>query len=163
MQNIIKKLTILALIGIIISPFIYSQPKDGLNLRRLEDKLNLTDSQKDQIENLRIKHQKDMVDLKAKLEKARIELREVTADGDFTRSEYLAAHNKMIKMREEIQLAAANHRMDVFDLLDKDQKKIMAEKMKFGKGKKHYFRRGGRDYPCDFDGPGFRERRRMHW
>lgn len=163
MKNIINKAVLLFIVAVFLSSFAYSQPGTGMNLNKLEKKLNLTDAQKDQIENLKIKYQKDMVDLKAKLEKARIEMKEVTSDGDFSRSEYLAAHNKMVKMREEIQLAAANHRMDVFDLLDKDQKKIMAEKMKFGEKQKHSFKRGGRDCPCDFDGPRFRERKRIHW
>lgn len=163
MQNLIKKLAVLAVIVTVISPFIFSQPKVGLNLKRLGDKLNLTDAQKDQIENLRIKHQKDMVDLKAKLEKARIEMREVTGNGDFTRNEYLAAHNKLTKIREEVQLANTNHRMDVLEIMNKDQRKILSEERKFDGKRQKFMKRGWRDCPCDFDGPGFRERRRIHW
>ena len=161
MKNIVKKVTLVVLIAAFISPLAFSQPGEGWNMKRLESKLNLTDAQKDQIEKLRLDHQKAMVDLKAKLEKAMIESREVISKDDFSRSEYLAAHNKMAKLREDIQLASANHRMDVLDLMSKDQRKILAEERKFEKrqnksGKKG---RGG----CDFDGPRDRERKRIHW
>jgi Spy/CpxP family protein refolding chaperone len=111
-------------------------------MKRLESKLNLTDTQKDQIEKLRLDHQKAMVDLKANLEKARIELREIIRKDDFTRNEYLAAHTKMAKLREEIQLAGANHRMDVLDLMNKDQRKIMAENRLLNAGKKNFGKKG---------------------
>lgn len=161
MKSIIKKMMFTVLIMAFLTPLAFSQPGEGWNLKRLEGKLNLTDSQKDQIEKLQLDHQKAMVDLKAKLDKAMIELREVMSKDDFTRSEYLAAHNKMAKLREEIQLAVANHRMDVRDLMDKDQRKILKEERKFEK-KEKYFNRKGR-CGCGFDGPRDRDRKRIHW
>jgi Spy/CpxP family protein refolding chaperone len=150
-----------ALISVFLTPIVFSQPCDGWNLKRLESKLNLSDTQKEQIEKLRLDHQKAMVELKAKLEKAEIELREVTSKADFSRSDYLATHNKIAKIREEIQLAAANHRMDVLDLMNKDQRKLLLDELKFEKGKKFLGMKGrGR---CGFDGPRDRDRKRIHW
>lgn len=161
MKNIVKKVMLAVLIAAFISPLAFSQRGEGWNLKRLESKINLTDAQKDQIEKLRLDHQKAMIDLKAKLEKARIESREVMSKDDFSRSEYLAAHNKMAKFREDIQLAAANHRMDVLDLMNKDQRKILAEERKFEKRQKNFNRKGRGG--CDFDGPRDRGRKRIHW
>ena len=161
MKNIVKKAMLAVVLIAFLSPLAFSQPGEGWNLKRLESKLNLTDTQKDQIEKLRLDHQKAMVDLKAKLEKARIESREVMSKDDFSRSEYLAAHNKMVKLREDIQLAAANHRMDVLELMNKDQRKILAEERKFEKREKNFKRKGRGG--CDFDCPRDRERRRIHW
>jgi Spy/CpxP family protein refolding chaperone len=161
MKSTIKKAVFVVLISVFVCPLAVSQPKSGLNMKRLESKLNLTETQKDQIEKLRLEHQKSMVDLKAKLEKARIESREVMSKDDFSRSEYLAAHNKMARLREDIQLAAANHRMDVLELMNKDQRKILAEERKFEKREKNFKRKGRGG--CDFDCPRDRERRRIHW
>ena len=161
MKNIVKKFMLVVLFATFITPLAFSQHGESWNLKRLESKINLTDAQKDQIEKLQLDHQKAMVDLKAKLDKARIEMREVTSKDDFSRSEYLAGHNKMAKLREEIQLAAANHRMDVLNLMNKDQRKILIEERKFEKREKYFNRKG-----CSgngFDGPKDRERKRIHW
>jgi len=144
-----------------ISPLVFSQHGEGWNLERLKNKLNLTDSQKDQIEKLKLDHQKSMVDLKANLEKARIESKEVVSKADFTRNEFIAAHNKMAKLREEIQLAAANHRMDVLELLNKDQRKILAKERKFDKRQNKFGKKGRGG--CDCDCPNGHERKRINW
>jgi len=161
MKSTIKKAVFVVLISAFVCPLAISQPANGWNMKKMESKLNLTDTQKDQIEKLRLDHQKAMVDLKAKLEKARIESREVMSKADFSRSEYLAANNKMVKLREDIQLAAANHRMDVLELMNKDQRKILAEERKVEKRQKNFNRKGRGG--CDSDCPRDRERRRIHW
>lgn len=149
MKNIIKKAMTTLLIAVCFSPAAFSQQREGLNMKRLESKLNLTDTQKDQIEKLRLDHQKAMIDLKANLEKARLELREITSKDDFTRNEYLAAHSKMAKLREQIQLAGANHRMDVLDLMNKDQRKIIAENRLLNGGKKNFGEKGRGNHRSD--------------
>ncbi len=156
MKNIIKKAMTAILIAVFLSPVAFSQQGEGLNLKRLQNKLNLTDTQKDQIEKLQLDHQKAIVDLKANLEKARLELKEITSKEDFTRNEYLAAHSKMAKLREEIQLAGANHRMDVLDLMNKDQRKIIAENRLFNKSKKYFGKKGRGDR--QFERPKMRQR-----
>lgn len=161
MKSILNKFVLAILFSIFLTPIAFSQPCDGWNLKKLDSKLNLTDSQKEQLEKLRLDHQKAMVELKAKLEKAEIELREVTSKADFSRNEYLAAHNKIAKTRDEIQLAAANHRMDVLDLMNKDQRKILLEERKFNQGKKFFGMKGRGG--CGFDGPRNHDRKRIHW
>jgi Spy/CpxP family protein refolding chaperone len=161
MINTLKKVLLAILITAFVSPSAFSQHGEGWNLKRLESKLNLTDAQKNQIEKLQLDHQKAMVDFKANLEKAKIESKEVTRKDDFTRNEYLAAHNKMVKLREDIQLAAANHRMDVLELMNKDQRKILAEERKFER-RKHQSGRKGRG-SCDFNCQNNHERKRNHW
>lgn len=161
MKNSLIKAMLAILIAAFLSQLAFSQSGTGWNLKRLESKLNLTDAQKNQIEKLRLDHQKAMVDLKAKLEKAKIESKEVMSKDDFTRSEYLDAHNKMVKLREDIQLAAANHRMDVLELMNKDQRKILAEGRKFEKRQRNFSRKGRGC--CDFDCPNNHERKRSHW
>ena len=93
--------------------------------------LNLTDAQKDQIAAFRAKHQKAMIDLKAELQKSMIDQKELMKSGDVQRDKYIAAIDKTNKIREKMVLAGANHRMDVYSILDKDQKAKFGE---FGKG-----------------------------
>jgi Spy/CpxP family protein refolding chaperone len=149
MKKITKKAMLIVFIAAFISPLAFSQYGEGMKLKRLESNLNLTDSQKDQIDKLRLDHQKVMVDLKAKLDKARIELREVTSKDEFTRNEFLVTHDKMAKIREEIQLAAANHQMDILDLLNKDQRKTFSQVGNEFKDKKRHLGRMGR-FDCNY-------------
>jgi Spy/CpxP family protein refolding chaperone len=161
MTNAVNRSMLAFLILILFSSFSFAQWGEGLNLERLGAKLKLSDTQKDQIEKLRIGHQKAMVDLKAKLDKARIELREVTSKADFSRSEYLASHTKMAKFREEIQLAAANHRMDVLELMTQEQRKILSEERLDRKGQNKFWKKGRGD--CGMERPKMNQRKRIHW
>lgn len=161
MKNAANKSMLVFLVLLLFSSFSFAQRGDGLNLERLEAKLKLSDTQKDQIEKLRIEHQKAMVDLKAKLDKARIELREVTNKTDFSRNEYLAAHIKMAKFREEIQLAAANHRIDMLELMTQDQRKILSEERLLVKGQKKFWKKGRGD--CGMERSKMNEHKRICW
>jgi len=161
MKNAAKKSILAFLILMLFSSLIFAQRGECREIESLGTKLKLSDTQKDQIEKLRIEHQKGMVDLKAKLEKARIELREVTGKPDFSRNEYLASHTKMAKFREEIQLAVANHHMDVLELLNPEQRKIFSEERLDRKGQKKIWKKGRGD--CGVEKPRMHERRRIHW
>ena len=161
MKNTIMKVVLVLLLSVFVAPVAFSQRGDCWNFKKLENKLNLTDTQKDQIEKLRLDHQIVMVDLKAKLEKTRIEFRTVMGKDDFTRGEYLAAQDKMAKIREEIRVKAANHRMDVLELMNKDQRTILAENRKFNPDKKGFGRKGRGG--CQFDGPRMRQQMRNNW
>lgn len=161
MKNILKISILSLLVAVFVSSAAFSQYGEGWHLKKLESKLNLTDTQKDQIQKLRLNHQKDMIDLKAKLQKARIESREVMSKENFTRDEYLAAQNKIMKLREEIHLAAANHRMDVLDLMNKEQRKILADERIFEKRQRYYLRKGRGE--CRSDASRVRQKSRIHW
>lgn len=163
METLIKKLVLSIFLMLLFTLPSNAQPGRGWGYWYLKDKLELSDEQEARIEKLRAEHQKEMIDLRAKLEKARLEMREVTAKENFSRSEYLAAHNKLAKIREEIQTANANHRMDVLDLLNKDQRKMFSDFKNFGGRQKWIRGFGAWDCPFDYDGPRLRERRRIHW
>lgn len=99
--------------------------KDGkryLGKDRIHEKLNLTDEQETKIEGLRINHQKQMIDFKAELEKKELELRELKNKGEYTREDYIGKIKELSEIRNRMQLARANHQMDVYELLDPTQK-----------------------------------------
>lgn len=163
METLIKKLVLSIFLILLFTLPLNAQPGRGWGYLYFNEKLELSDEQESKIEKLRADHQKEMVDHRAKLQKARLELREVTTKDNFSRNEYLAAHNKLAKIREEIQLANANHRMNVLELLNKDQRKMINDFRNLG-GKQKWMRRfGWRDCSIDYDGPRLRERKRIHW
>ena len=96
--------------------------RDGNNFK-IHQKLNLTDEQQEQADILKLAHQKEMIDLKANLEKREIEMAELKNKGNYTREEFLSKINEIISARDKIALSFANHQMDIYQLLDETQKK----------------------------------------
>jgi Spy/CpxP family protein refolding chaperone len=90
---------------------------------KIHQKLNLTEEQQEKVDVLRLTHQKEMVDLKANLEKKEIEMAELKNKGNYTREEFLSKTNEIISARNQISLSLANHQMDVYQILDETQKK----------------------------------------
>ena len=120
-----------------------AQPVKGQRPERLKEKLNLTEAQENQIEALRSDHQKNMVDLRANLQKAQIEAKEILSKDEINRNDYLAAQKRLNTIQNEIEIARANHMMDVLQILDKDQRKtfLESERMLKRKMKMHQRRR----------------------
>ena len=85
-------------------------------------KLNLTDTQKDQISKLRLNQKMEMVDLKANLEKNKIEMMELKNNGNYTREQFISKVESINNAKNEIAISKANFQMDVYQLLDDNQK-----------------------------------------
>ena len=64
-----------------------------------------------------------MIDLKANLEKKEVEMAELKNKVNYTREEFLNKVNEIISARNSIAISLANHQMDVYQLLDDNQKK----------------------------------------
>jgi len=115
----------------ILSAFLVSQSLFAQEMRQGKDrnqfkihqKLNLTEEQQEKADILKLAHQKEMVDLKANLEKKEIEIAELKNKGNYTREEFLSKTNEIISARNQIALSLANHQMDVYQILDETQKK----------------------------------------
>jgi Spy/CpxP family protein refolding chaperone len=90
--------------------------------KNMMEKLNLSDEQKEKIQALRLNHRKEMIDLKADLEKAELALNELKTKKNFSRNDYLSAVEKINTAENKISLSRANHRMDVYELLTDKQK-----------------------------------------
>ena len=85
-------------------------------------KLNLTEEQQDQISTMRLNHQMEMVDLKANLEKKKLEMAELKNKGNYTREQYIAKVEAINSAKNQIAISKANFQMDVYQLLDDTQK-----------------------------------------
>ena len=127
---------LLALAGVFT--FAQQEREDRRDHKRVKmiEKLNLTDQQQTQIEEIRFIHQEKMIDLKADVERKELALKELQSTNNFSRSDYIAKIEDIISSKNKIQLEKANHHMDVYELLDSEQKETW-NKMKPMKDRKH--------------------------
>ena len=103
----------------------------------MREKLHLTDQQAAKIESLRSEHMKKMVDLRADLKKSMIDLKSMRDKDNFTREDIIAGVEKTNKIKNDIALAKANHKMDIWELLTAEQKKLVKENPEWLMGGRH--------------------------
>lgn len=129
-----NRIVYLLLISLIITGFIYSTEaqrkfKKGEMVPppNVLEQLNLTDTQKDKIEDLRFNHHKEMIELKAELQLKMLEMRKLKSSDDLNRSKVISMTKEINEIRNKISLARANHQMDIYEVLDNTQRKIWDE------------------------------------
>lgn len=104
----------------------------GFNQMRFNpmERLNLSEEQKTEFQTLHFKHQNQMIEANADLQKSELALQELKSNPNFTREELLAAVGKINDSRAKIELLKANHRMDIYEKLSPEQKKMWNEGQK---------------------------------
>ena len=112
---------------------------------RIKGKLNLSDEQVDKIEALQLSHRKEMINLKADVELKEVELDELKSTINFSRDAYLNKVKEIIATKDKIAIAQANHRMDIYQLLDDNQKKEWNKMSRIMHERKHQMMRKMRD------------------
>lgn len=132
-------------IALISTQFSYGQMErrgvhQGDHHKMMMEKLNLTDTQKEAVEELHFSHKREMIDLKAALEKKQLDKQELLSKGNYTRDNYLDKVKAISDAKDKMALAKANHRMDVYDLLTEEQRKTFDE-MKCRMGNKMKMRK----------------------
>jgi len=129
-KDSIMKNKVLSIVTIILLAFatqnIFAQDmnrhnKEGHQFSKFQ-KLNLTEAQKDQISKLRLDNQMGMVDLKANLEKKKIEMLELKNNGNYTREQYISNVESINQAKNKIAISKANFQMDIYQLFDDKQK-----------------------------------------
>lgn len=133
--------------------------RDGRGV--IKEKLNLTADQEKKIEELRTTHQKKMIDLRADMQKLHLEKKELLNKGNYDRKSFLALEDKIMKQKNVIETTVANHQMDVYELLDANQKVIWNKRPAFDRsgkmGKMGRAMRRHMDCPNGCDGMGPRQ------
>ena len=97
--------------------------------RMMLDKLNLTEDQQAAVEKLHFNHQNEMIDLRANLEKKKLELKELKMNGNYSRSDFINKVKAINDVKSQIAIAKANHHMDIYELLTDEQKKMFNDEM----------------------------------
>ncbi len=134
-----QKMIYLSVIILIVGGFFINSLAQDFRIRDklpppppLMEKLNLTEAQKDKIEDLRFKHQEEMIDLRADLQMKMLEVRKYRSGDKIDRGKVIDMVKQINEIRNKIALARANHMMDIYDVLDNTQKKIWNENRPLG-------------------------------
>ena len=119
------------------------------HLLRMADQLELTDDQIDKIMKLKTDLQLQMVDVRAEMQKARIQLKSLRQDADASESTIFAAIDDLSKKQAEMRKMQYSHHQEVRSVLTPEQQE---------KAKELRFERGRRGMDRDGDGDGYGKR-----
>ncbi|MGK9477861.1 Spy/CpxP family protein refolding chaperone [Melioribacter sp. OK-6-Me] len=123
-----KKLFSLVLVLLLVVPALnIAQPFDGKGRMPLCDKLNLTEEQQKRIDELRYELREKLIDLKAELQKNRLELRKMKSQSQIDEKQYMQLVEKSNTLRSNIRTETAKHWLAVYNLLDDNQKELWAK------------------------------------
>ncbi|MHC1737292.1 MAG: Spy/CpxP family protein refolding chaperone [Ignavibacteriaceae bacterium] len=88
----------------------------------MQKRFNLSDKQIESVQTLRNALDKDMIDLRADLDRLRLEKRDLCRSDKFSKSSLKAIEEKFIAQQTKIRMKNLDFRMSVYDLLDDKQK-----------------------------------------
>jgi Spy/CpxP family protein refolding chaperone len=93
---------------------------------QMAEQLELTDAQKDQMDDMRAAHQKQMIRQRADLKIARLELRELIR-GDADRATINSKIDQIGKLETDLEKARVSHRLDMRDILTPEQREKLED------------------------------------
>ena len=108
-------------------------PKGGtrkigdIPLDNLSDELELTESQIDEIKQIRYKHNEDEIDRRAELEKARLEMRKFMDEEDFDKDEIYKRAAEIAELEMNLKLAGIEAKLDGMNVLTEEQREALVE------------------------------------
>jgi Spy/CpxP family protein refolding chaperone len=130
MKNLVVVLSVLFLMTI-VNQELFAQKREhrlGKDFRMdMKERLNLTDEQENKIESLRLSHEEAMIKLRADLELKELEIRKIRSSDKLSRDEMIRITKEISAIKNEMDLARVNHQMDVYDILDANQRIIWME------------------------------------
>lgn len=95
--------------------------------QQLKELLKLTPDQEKQIQELRYQHQKDAIDIRAKIQKNRLELRKMISQNNIDEAKIFQLTDENSKLQGDLKHSAVQHFLNVYKLLDNNQKTIFAK------------------------------------
>ncbi len=91
------------------------------------DELELTDGQKDELQTMRLKFQKEKIDQKAELKKAQVDLKALMRDGDASESAVLSQIDAVGDLKTDMRKMQYTHRNEMKAVLTEDQQNKIEE------------------------------------
>jgi Spy/CpxP family protein refolding chaperone len=116
------------------------RPEGAMVGPRLLERLNLNNDQKSQIEKLRAEFQKQQIAQRAKVQTARVELRQVLRAENPDKSAIEKKINEVAQLNAQLQTARVNHLLNVRKVLTPEQQKMIREAVR-ERVKKGFFQR----------------------
>ncbi|MBU2585725.1 MAG: periplasmic heavy metal sensor [Bacteroidetes bacterium] len=115
---------------------------------RIADKLDLSTDQQIQIDKLKDKHQKSMIDYQAEMKKLSLDVKNLWKAEKPDKKQIEAATDKLGALKSIMQKEKLAHWFDVYNLLDDKQKESFKEmRQNFGKGMRQRMHRMRGDFP----------------
>jgi Spy/CpxP family protein refolding chaperone len=101
------------------------QPQKHPKHEQVKDKLNLSDSQKKQLDELRTSMQRNAVQLRSKIQLARIDLRELLKTDDPDKAAVEKKINEIGQLQTARKMLRINHMFDMKKMLTPEQRTIL--------------------------------------
>ena len=140
MKTTLMKKSLISLMSLAIALPMLAQPGSGGQSYQKEkgamrEQLNLTEAQESQMQELRFAHEKDMINLKAKLQVEKLELRKLKQADEPNKKKVYAQIEKVGAARVAMDKAQFDHQLAVGKILTDEQYKIFLKMMaKKGRG-----------------------------
>jgi Spy/CpxP family protein refolding chaperone len=143
MKNLILALSVL-FVTTVLNPQLYSQKRDHSKMTdsqmNLKEQLNLSEDQEKKIDGLRLSHEEAMIKFRSDLELKELEMRKLKSSEKLSRAEMINITKEISSVKNDMALARTNHQMDIYDLLDENQRKIWSDKQENFGHMKHKMR-----------------------
>lgn len=125
MKKIFIGIIAITIILVLVSD-IYAQKSKGRFMKNRDgiEKLNLSEVQKTQFDEIRFAHQEKVIDLRSELQKNKLELKKLFSSTDVKEADILSLTEKNNKIKADIQNSRVKMWFDINKILDENQKKI---------------------------------------
>lgn len=127
-MKVMSKIGMLMLVFAIFASVSFAQG-NCQKMGGMMDDLKLTDQQKSDIEKLKIDQQKEMVMIKAELQRENLELLKLYKDDNPAKEKIKAQLDKINKIELKVDQLHVDHQFAVMDKLTPDQKKVFIKHM----------------------------------
>lgn len=87
-----------------------------------KNRLNLSEEQKKSIEQINLKYETALIDLRAELKKLNVEKKKLLAQTNLLKSDYFNLEEKIINAETKIKLERNKIKSEVYDILDDEQR-----------------------------------------
>lgn len=124
-----KKLSIFILSLLLLGNVsIFSQPDEGEPRgKRIKTELKLTPEQEKKFDDSKYQHQQAVIDIRTKIQKNRLELKKMIDDGKIDEKKIFQLTDDNSKLQGDIKYSATKHWLDVYKMLNDEQKAIFAK------------------------------------
>lgn len=123
-----KKSVLTALVlALVFSSLSFSLKEPRERKGRDFQQLNLTPEQEKQIESRRIEFKEKMIDLRSQIEKKELEREKLYLNDEVSREKLVNLSKEISEIKTKMEITRVNHSMDVYEMLDANQKAVWKE------------------------------------
>jgi Spy/CpxP family protein refolding chaperone len=134
-----KRLAVLMVAAVMIfGTQLYGQPNEAKQIKKFMEKLNLTDEQKKDVEKIHFDAEKQTIAQKAKVETARVELRQLLKADAPEKSAIEKKISEMADLKVQMHMIKINSWFAINKLLTPDQQKTWKKVLEHGLALQRY-------------------------